>query len=128
MFFFKPKECSHPRVTPDMVAGYCPDCGKYVKNRWFLTRCACCNVKRKSTVNYEDVLPETRYCPNCGCEEFYIEEIKKINFIDINYAVLVKYSNGDNVSHRSQSWLERENFEPIKLLGMNLVKNLCKEM
>lgn len=128
MFFFKKDECSHSKITPDMTAGYCPDCGKYVENRWYLTRCSCCNLKRRSTAKYNEVFPETKYCPNCGSEEFYVEEIEKINFIDINYAVLVKYSKEKSYSNRSQSWLERENFEPIKLLGMNLVKNLCKEM
>ena len=68
-------------------------------------------------------MPETKFCPNCGCEHFYIEPVKNINFIDINFAVLVKEVNEEKSYNRTQSWLERENNEPIKLLGLNLSFN-----
>ena len=65
-------------------------------------------------------MPETKFCPNCGSEHYHIEQVKNINFIDINFAVLVKEINEEKSRNRSQSWLERENNEPIKLLGLNL--------
>ena len=65
-------------------------------------------------------MPETKYCPNCGSEHYYIERVNNINFVDINFAVLVKEINEEKSKNRSQSWLERENNEPIKLLGLNL--------
>ena len=64
-------------------------------------------------------MPETRFCPNCGSEHFHIEQVKSINFIDINFAVLVKEVNEQMSKNRSQSWIDRE-AEPIKLLGFNL--------
>ena len=120
MFFQRKKECTHSRVTPDKDSCYCPDCGKYIENKWYLTRCNCCNVKRKSTIKFDQIIPETKYCPNCGSEHYHIEQVKNINFIDINFAVLVKKIDEEKSRNRSQSWLERENNEPIKLLGLNL--------
>ena len=64
-------------------------------------------------------MPKTKFCPNCGSEHFYIEKLNSINFIDINFAVLLKEVNEQRSKNRTQSWLEREN-EPIKLLGWNL--------
>ncbi len=64
-------------------------------------------------------MPETKYCPNCGSEHYHVEEIKSINFIDINFAVLVKKVNEQMSMNRSQSWIDRDT-EPIKLLGINL--------
>ena len=124
MLFFKKKECAHTKVSPDKDAGYCPDCGKYIENKWYLTRCNCCNVKRRTTTKFGQIMPETKYCPNCGGVAFHIEEIKNINFIDINFAVLIKEINEERSLNCTQSWLERDNFEPIKLLGLNLYNNI----
>ena len=30
------------------------------------------------------------FCPNCGAEAFFVEQVEHINFIDINFAVLKK--------------------------------------
>ena len=119
MFFFKKKKCTHPKVSPDKDAQYCPDCGEYIENNWYLTRCSCCNVKLVSIAKYDDIMPTTKFCPNCGCTHYYVQKIEKINFIDINYAVLVKEINEKKSYTRTQSWLERDNNEPIKLLGFN---------
>lgn len=67
-------------------------------------------------------MPETKYCPNCGAENYYTERIKSINFIDINFAVLVKEINEERSKNRTQSWLDREN-EPIKLIGIKMSFN-----
>ncbi len=68
-------------------------------------------------------MPETKFCPNCGAEHFHVELVHSINFIDINFAVLVKEVNEEKSFNRTQSWLERENNEPVKLLGLNLIFN-----
>ena len=116
MFFKAKKECLHPKITPEKDSGYCPDCGKYVENKWYLTRCSCCNVKRKTTIKFGEVIPESKYCPNCGAIDFFVQEINSINFIDINFAVLKKEINENKSKNYSQTWLDRE-IEPIKLLA-----------
>ena len=64
-------------------------------------------------------MPDSKYCPNCGAEQFYIEPVKNINFIDINFAVLIKEINEARSQNRTQSWLEQNNNEPLKLIGLN---------
>lgn len=119
MFFCHKKECTHSKVSPDKDAAYCPDCGEYIENKWYMTRCSCCNVKRKTIIKFSTVQPESHFCPNCGSDKFYVQRIKNINFIDINFAVLVKEVNKIYSKNRSQSWVEMENNEPIRLLGVN---------
>lgn len=122
MFFYYKKECEHTKISPDKESGYCPDCGKYIENKWYMARCCCCNIKRKSITKFGEILPETKYCPNCGSEHFYLERVKTINFIDINFAVLIKEVNEELTKNRTQSWLDRENEQP-KLLGWHLSFN-----
>lgn len=120
MFFKRKKECTHSRVSPDKDAQYCPDCGKYVENKWYMTRCGCCNVKRRTVIKFGELVPESKFCHNCGAELYYVQPIATINFIDINFAVLIKEINEELSNSKSQLWVERENIEPIKLLGLNL--------
>ena len=42
------KKCNHEHVTPDRDCGYCPECGKFIRNEWYITRCSCCGMKLKS--------------------------------------------------------------------------------
>lgn len=107
-FRFFEKKCTHSAVMPDMDECYCPDCGAYIKNRWFLTRCACCNVKRETSIKFNKVIPSSLYCPNCGASEFFVEEIDKINFIDINFGVLKKevIEKPNKIISSTQMWTE----------------------
>ena len=73
-----------------MESGYCPDCGKLIRNDWYITRCACCGVKLKTMSSGGEIHPQNRYCSNCGSGEYVVEKLPKINFIDINFAVLQK--------------------------------------
>ena len=73
-FFKTSKECKHLHVPVDVEEAYCPDCGQLVKNKWYLVRCSCCNIKRIAHFEYDKIKPETKFCPNCGSTEFYIEE------------------------------------------------------
>ena len=118
-FLFPHRECTHSHVAPDKDFSYCPDCGEFIENKWFLTRCECCNIKRKTIMKRSTIMPESRYCPNCGAEAFYIEQVEHINFIDINFAVLkkevVKNPNGVFVK---QIWEEEQDTQPQKLISL----------
>ena len=85
---FLRKKCNHSKVPPQIEAGYCPDCGEYIENHWYLVRCKHCNIKRKSHLLGDNVVPDTKFCPNCGGFLYEVEKLEKINFIDINFASL----------------------------------------
>ncbi len=114
--FFK-KSCSHDKISPELDCGYCPDCGKLIQNEWYITRCACCGVKLKAMTKNGNVHPQYHYCSNCGGQEYLVEKLEKINFIDINFAVLVKReveTSSQKVS-TSSCWEEKTTLKP-KLL------------
>ncbi len=117
------RTCSHMNVPAGMEYGYCPDCGEFIHNRWYLCRCACCNVKRKSILQFSQVKPQEKYCANCGSKEFFVIEVPKINFIDINFAVLKKEIELNKNLHYtiSQCWFD--NFENIEKILLPIVEN-----
>ena len=110
------KVCEHSRIQPDVDFAYCPDCGELIENQWYLVRCACCVVKLRGVIKKGRIIPEKHFCHNCGCEDFVVERINKINFIDISYAVLVKAVVKNNDFKFTQSWVERDfrtsNYKP----------------
>lgn len=114
-FFIKNKECKHAKVPPEKDITYCPDCGELIENRWFITRCGCCGVKLKSIIKNGEVVPEEHYCHNCGAKEYIVERVNKINFIDINYAVLVKTIIKPTVEDLTQSWVDAEEASKINV-------------
>lgn len=115
LFNFK-KSCSHDKISPDMDSGYCPDCGKFIKNEWYITRCECCGVKMKAIARDGKISPQNHYCMNCGSEEFIVEKLDSINFIDINFAVLQKKVVEENrKANTTQCWQEKTAERP-KLL------------
>jgi len=109
-------KCKHEKVTPDKDICYCPDCGELIENRWYITRCSCCGVKLKAITKDGRVMPEEKFCHNCGGKSFEVEHIEKINFIDINYAVLVKTIIEPQIEEVTQSWLDRNSKKTVKLL------------
>ena len=114
------KECKHDKISPSMERGYCPDCGKLIENEWYITRCSCCGIKLKTNVRNGEIIPQNRYCMNCGSNEFKVEKLDKINFIDINFAVLVKKEVEESFfADTIQCWEERNNMKP-KLLEQYL--------
>ena len=114
------KKCTHERITPDMEQGYCPDCGKLIKNEWYITRCACCGVKMKAMVKNGEIVPQNHFCTNCGSYEYKKEKLEQINFIDINFAALVKTEVEDeNFCSTTRLWQEKTPAQP-KLLAQYL--------
>ena len=111
-------KCNHEHVTPDKDIAYCPDCGKFIKNEWYITRCACCGVKLKTMVKKEEVVPQLHYCYNCGSEEFKVEKLKEINFIDIRFAALKKevIENKKHICTTTRCWQEKTNVQPRLLV------------
>ena len=81
------KTCRHEKITPDMDSGYCPDCGKLIKNEWYITRCACCGVKLKTIAVKNEVQPQYHYCSNCGGKEYTVEIGKTNGIPPVNFPV-----------------------------------------
>lgn len=117
-FFRKNKTCHHLKVRPDVDFAYCPDCGELIENRWYLLRCACCGVKLRGIFKNGEIVPENHFCHNCGAKNYTIEQIDKINFIDINYAVLVRTIVSHSDYSYVQSWVDAKtsNYKPKLLL------------
>ncbi len=118
-FLIKKQECQHTSVPIDVDEGYCPDCGELIQNKWFLVRCTCCNIKRTAHTKYNKIEPDTKFCHNCGSTEFYIEELEKVNFTDVHYAIFKQVIIPQIKSTTRQIWIEKENsqLEERKLIG-----------
>ena len=66
-------------------------------------------------------MPESRFCPNCGAEAFFVEQVEHINFIDINFAVLKKEVVKNKIANPiKQIWEEENNTTPQKLIGVGI--------
>ena len=117
--FKKHNRCSHDHVSLDSTYSYCPDCGELIENEWFITRCACCGIKQRAIIKNGEIMPADNFCRNCGGHEYIVEKIPRINFIDINYAVLVKtvVHEEDTVEEVTQCW-EEKNLNKPKLLQL----------
>ena len=116
-FFKHNSKCTHSKVAPDVDFAYCPDCGELIENQWYLVRCACCGIKLRGIIKNGEIIPEKHFCHNCGTREYVIERIDKINFIDINYAVLIKSVVENNPYSSYQSWVNPQtHFSGQKLI------------
>ena len=100
------KKCTHDKLPIEDDIGYCPDCGELVENHWYLTRCVCCGVKLRTTIRNGEVVPEENFCHNCGCREYIVEKLEKIDCININYAMVLREVVKNEVSEYTQSWQE----------------------
>ena len=98
--------CHHDKVTPEVDFAYCPDCGELIENQWFIMRCACCGVKVKAMIKNGEIVAEEKFCHNCGSSIYTIDKIDNINFIDVNYAVLVKKVVTHERPDITQSWVD----------------------
>lgn len=100
------KKCQHNQVPLDTDIGYCPDCGELIENHWYITRCGCCGVKERATIRNGEVVPDADFCPNCGSKSYKVEEIEKIDCININYAIVVREIVKNEISDYTQSWID----------------------
>ena len=106
------KECTHDKISPTSDGEYCPDCGRYIINEWYVTRCKCCGVKLQTIKKGDNILPAENFCHNCGGSDYHIEKLSKIDFINIHYAVLIKRAMEDsNLFRTTQCWQEDEKNE-----------------
>ena len=105
-FFKKNRDCPHDKITPDVDFAYCPDCGELVENQWFVMRCACCGVKVKAMLKNGEIVSQNKFCHNCGSSSYTYYKVDKINFIDVNYAVLVKKIITPTHENITQSWVD----------------------
>ena len=111
------RKCNHDKVLPNVDSAYCPDCGKLIENQWYIARCACCGVKLKTISKNGDIFPQYHYCANCGSKEYLVEKLDKINFIDINFAALLKrVIDTSQRANTTQCWQERTNAQPKLLI------------
>lgn len=119
-FIFRKTECQHKNVPLEVDEAYCPDCGALVHNQWFLVRCGCCNIKRNAHFEFGEVRPNTKFCPNCGSTDFYVEMPDEITPMDLQFAVFKKIVIF-NEKHKAtrQVWIEKEELllTEKKLLG-----------
>ncbi len=125
--FIPARECQHDKVSPMSDGEYCPDCGRYIVNEWYITRCKCCGVRLQSVKKGDKIVPAENFCHNCGGSDFYLEKLSKIDFININYAVLIKKAMEDgSFSRTTQCWQEPEDSKNnvVKLLPFLEKKNL----
>ena len=112
--------CRHEKVRIESNGAYCPDCGQYVVIKWYLVRCSCCGVKRVAYLDLNDnVKPVEKFCPNCGEVHTSVEEIQKINFVDINFAVHKKEVVEQHVcAAQTQFWTEPNDTNEQSLIGL----------
>lgn len=115
-FFQNQNKCSHKNALLNSKKGYCPDCGQYLVKNYYLVRCSCCDVKREAKLFFDEIMPVNKFCTNCGCEQYYIEKIDNINFIDANYAICLKEIEYDAklIHPQAQVWVD--NGQKIKFL------------
>lgn len=108
--------CKHEKITPNIKSGYCPDCGEYVENHWYITRCGCCGLKQKSFVRNRKVISGVKFCKNCGSNSFLIEKVEELDIVNVNYAVALKHVIEHKKRSIIQTWIEQNSYSPIKLL------------
>ena len=107
--FFKNKHiCNHKNVPIDVEECYCPDCGELIKNEWYIIRCACCNIKRESHLEYDNIKPNSKFCHNCGSTDFIIEKIESLNCVTSRFAIVKKIIVKQQFSSIHQIWIENE--------------------
>ena len=118
-FLTKQNKCSHKNALLHSNEGYCPDCGQYLVKNFYIIRCSRCDIKREAKISWGEVVPNSKFCSNCGCSEYYIEQLDKVSFIDVKYAVYLKEIANEykNLHPEAQIWVEKEG-NTIKQIGL----------
>ena len=86
---YTPCLCLHRNVETTKTLSYCPDCGKLIRTNWYIIRCSCCGKKRIGLLKYGKIIPHTKFCTNCGTNEYEIEKLQNLSertiFIPFDY-------------------------------------------
>ena len=114
--FLLKSSCTHDKITPDMKAGYCPDCGAFVENHWSIIRCECCGINQKALVKNSKVITDAKFCRNCGSSVFITEKLNNLDIANINYAVVQKTVQKIRKPSVIETWIEQNSYSPMKLL------------
>ena len=118
--FIKNKnKCNHKNALLHTDNGYCPDCGQYLIKNYYLIRCSRCDIKREAKLAWGEIIPTQKFCSNCGEQNYYIEKLDKVSFIDAKYAIYLKEiaSEIQTLHPESQIWVDENNV--IKQLSVN---------
>ena len=109
-FFINKNKCAHVNISAFESGKYCPDCGRQIVIKWYLLRCKCCNSKRAAFLHNRKIISTEKHCVNCGEHSYYLEEILKPNYFDVNYAVAMKeIADSRNKSLiNTQVWIDGE--------------------
>ena len=113
------KKCTHEKINVGKKSNYCPDCGEYVENHWYVTRCKCCGIRHKTIIYGKKPIPSEKFCKNCGSEEFIIEEIETPDIVSINYAAFIKQSYKVSAQNLVQSWIDKKVFQNYGMLPLH---------
>jgi hypothetical protein len=72
----------------------------------------------KAMVAKGEIRPQNHYCTNCGSDEYIVEKLPGINFIDINFAALIKQEVIEDIRPRTttQCWQEKTPAQPKLLI------------
>ena len=119
-FLTKQNKCSHKNALLHSDSGYCPDCGQYLIKNYYLVRCSRCEIKREAKICWGEIVPMEKFCANCGSQEYYIEKIDSVNFIDAKYAIYLKEIANEmqNLHPETQIWVD-EGDNVIKQISVN---------
>jgi len=120
-FLTNQNKCSHKNALLHSNSGYCPDCGQYLVKNYYLVRCSRCEIKREAKISWGEVVPMEKFCANCGCQEYYIEKLDSVNFIDAKYAIYIKeIANEMQILHpETQIWVEEESGVAKQITAIN---------
>lgn len=116
MFEITWKKCTHDKITAHVKAGYCPDCGEYVTNRWYISRCNCCGIKQKIHTRNGKIITDSKFCKNCGSNIFITQELESLDIVNINYAAVIKQTVRTKHESVIQTWIDQNGCVPMKLL------------
>lgn len=99
--------CRHKNALINGDDGFCPDCGKYLKKRYYIIRCKNCGIKRLGKKKFNKILPRENFCTCCGASEFIIEKQETLKLTDINYAIEVKEAiENPEIVNELEIWIE----------------------
>ncbi len=110
-------KCNHKNALLYQDSGYCPDCGEYLVKNYYLVRCARCDVKREAKLMWGEIVPKDKFCSNCGSQEYYIEKLDKVCFIDAQYAIYLKEIADKMVDLHPETQVWAENGDILKQIS-----------